>query len=268
MALFKKGFEAVKAEKQRQDEIREKAGKKLFKFYLPEDGSEADIRFLTHEPINFEEHSVKSVRNGKEYYDSVLCTGDRSCPHCKEGSKPTFKGAFLIWDFTEFDVTDKDTNKKKRVSGSVKLYVAGTKVLSQLDRISTRYANKETGESGLADRTFTIIRTGKGTATSYMVEKGDKLSTLSAKDIEKLLPEKLKELYTGTSESLDLIVEEQLKMYLPNSTDDEEEDDLDEEYEDNKNLVTYADEDEEEDEKPVLKKSGTSSIKKLIRNRK
>lgn len=234
MALFKKGYEAAREEKKRQEEAREQMGKRLFRFFLSGDGAEARVRFLTEEPINFNEHTVKTYRGGKERYDSVLCSGDDSCPHCEDGDKPSFKGAFLIWDYSEYESKDKN-GKKKKVRGSLKLYVAGTRVLSQLDRLSNRY--------GLTSRDYEISRTGTGTDTSYMIERTDEVSKLTRSKIESMLPEKLKEEFDGTIESLYTIVEEQLKMYLP---DFEEKDDK--EYKKRKNLVSDDDEDDDFDE--------------------
>ena len=119
MALFKKGFEAARQEKKRQEEVREQIGKRLFRFFLTGDGAEAKVRFLTEEPINFMEHTVKVYKNGKERYDNFLCSGDDNCPYCEEGSKASFKGAFLIWDYSEFEV--KDNNGKKKTVGRLPL---------------------------------------------------------------------------------------------------------------------------------------------------
>ena len=267
MALFKKGYEAARAEKKRQDEMREQMGKRLFKFFLGGDGDEARVRFLTEEPINFNEHTVKVFKSGKERYDSFVCTDD-NCPYCEEGLKASFKGAFLIWDYSEFEVTD-SSGKKKKVSGSLKLYVAGTRVLSQLDRLSSRY--------GLTDRDYYISRSGKGTSTTYMIERDDDVSPLTKAKITNMLPEKLREDFDGTMDSLYNIVEEQLKMYIPgydDSCDNEEDEDEDtgrhskksnnEEYQNRKNLVGYDDEEEDEDyvenSRPAKKKSTVKGI--------
>ena len=282
MALFKKGYEAARQEKKRQEEVREQMGKRLFRFFLSGDGAEARVRFLTEEPINFNEHTVKVFKNGKERYDSFLCTQDEDCPYCEDGNKSSFKGAFLIWDYSEFEVKDSN-GKKKKVKGSLKLYVAGTRVLSQLDRLSNRY--------GLTDRDYEISRTGTGTDTSYMIERTDEVAPLTKAKISNMLPDKLKDSFDGSMESLYAIVEEQLKMYLPDydSSDDEyeDEDDYDErprsrssrdEYKGRKNLVGYEDDDEEDDygeeeeeerpkKKTVLPKGKKSSIKGVFKKK-
>lgn len=267
MALFKKGYEAAREEKKRQEEVREQMSKRLFRFFLSGDGAEAKVRFLTEEPVNFNEHTVKVFKGGKERYDTFLCNGESSCPYCEEGNKSSFKGAFLIWDYTEFEVKD-SSGKKKTVKGSLKLYVAGTRVLSQLDRLSNRY--------GLTERDYYISRTGTGTDTSYMIERTDDVVPLTKAKITNMLPEKLRDLFDGTPESLYTIVEEQLKMYLPNCDDEEEDDETPRkssrnEYSGRKNLVSYEDEeDEEEDEdeeppKRTLSKGNKSSIKTLFK---
>ena len=270
--LFKRGYEAAREEKQRQDKQREQLGKRLFRFFLTGDGDEATVRFLTEEPINFNEHTVKVMRGGKERFDTFLCDGSHDCPYCAEGDRPSFKGAFLIFDRTPFEVKD-DKGKKKTVNGSVKLYVAGTRVLSQLDRLSSKY--------GLTDRDYEISRSGKGTSTTYLIERTDEVSPLTAKKIENMLPEKLREQFDGSADSLYSIIEEQLEMYLPdsdstksyNDDDEDDEDDSNEEYKSRKNLVQYDDDDEEdedEDETPrktTLKSKGNSSVKGLFKKK-
>lgn len=251
MALFNKGYEVVKEEKKRQEEQKENMSKRLFKFFLSGEGAEATVRFLTEEPVTYNEHTIKKTVNGKERYDSVVCTQDSKCPYCDDGNKSSFKGAYLIWDYTPFEVKD-DSGKKKKVNGSLKLYTAGTRVLSQLDRLSSRY--------GLVSRDYEISRSGSGTSTTYMIERTDEVSKLSSKQIENMLPEKLRELFDGSMDSLYTIVEEQLKMYLPSgsSDDDDEDEDYEEEYRGRKNLVSY-DDDEDEDEEPAPKKKATTS---------
>lgn len=274
MALFKKGYEAARQEKKRQEEVREQMGKRLFRFFLSGDGAEAKVRFLTEEPINFNEHTVKVYKGGKERYDTFLCTGDEACPYCAEENKASFKGAFLIWDYTEFEVKDSN-GKKKKVNGSLKLYVAGTRVLSQLDRLSNRY--------GLTERDYYISRTGTGTDTSYMIERTDDVVPLTKAKITNMLPEKLRDSFDGSPDSLYSIVEEQLKMYLPNYSADEDDDEESsykssrEEYSGRKNLVSYDDDSEDNDgeeddyeppkRKTISTKSGKSSIKSVFRKK-
>lgn len=250
MGMFKKGYSAVREEKQRQDENREKAGKNLWRFFLSSDGDEADVRFLTEEPVTFYEHTVKSMRGGKEAYDTVVCSGDDTCNLCANGDKPTFKGAFLIWDMRPYEYTDKD-GKKQKGKGQLRLYVQGARVLSQLDRISSKY--------GLTNRTITIVRLGKGTSTTYTIEKGDEEGKLTQAEIKNMLPEKLREKYNGTMESLYSILEDCLANSISNSADNSDDDD--EEYASRSNLVGVDDDDEDEDEAPAPRPSG---IKKKV----
>lgn len=279
-SMFKRGYEAAREEKKRQDEAREQAGKRLFRFFLSGDGAEARVRFLTEEPINFNEHTVKVNRGGKERYDTFLCNPDGDCPYCDNGDRATFKGAFLVWDYTEFEAKDQN-GKTKKVKGSLKLYIAGTKVLSQLDRLSNRY--------GLTKRDYTIVRTGTGTSTSYTVEREDEVEPLTKAKITNMLPENLRDMYDGKMSSLYAIIEDQLMMYLPNEgspvTSDDEDDEDDEDDQPRKrrksgssvkNLVKFAedddededdyDEDDEDEEPPVKKKKG--SVKGLFKSKK
>lgn len=261
MGLFRRGYEASREEKERQDKARENVGKKLWRFYLADDGDEADVRFLTEEPVNFYEHNLKKG----DRYEQYTCTQD-DCPLCNDGDRPTYKGAYLVVDRRPYKYTDKD-GKKKKGNNQVKLYVQGMKVVSQLDRISDKY--------GISNRDVTIVRLGKGTQTSYTVERGDE-EKLSKKEIEQLLPDKLRSMYDGTMDSLMSIVEDQLMMntldYSPEDNDSEDEYDEEEDNRRNK-LINMDDEDEDEDDKPrksLKKKSmfkkAQSSVKPRAKN--
>ena len=256
-SMFKQGYSAVREEKQRQDEAREKAGKNLYRFFLANDGDEAEVRFLTEEPVTFNEHNVRTTRGGKEVFDSVVCSQE-GCSLCAAGDRPTFKGAFLIWDMRPYEVTDKD-GKKQTKSGQLRLYVQGARVLSQLDRISTKY--------GLTNRTVNIIRLGKGTNTSYTIEKGDEDGKLSKAEIENMLPEKLRPMYNGTMESLYDIVKECLSNSMADVEDDDEDD---EELSNRRNLVGVDDDIEDSEGAPkkssMFKKTGGIKRRQPVEN--
>ena len=257
MGLFKRGYEASREEKARQDKARENAGKKLWKFFLSNDGDEADLRFLTEEPVNFYEHNLK---RGEGKYEQYTCIGD-DCPLCEDGDRPTYKGAYLVVDRREYEYTDQN-GKKQKGKNQVRLFVQGMKVVSQLDRISDKY--------GLSNRDVTIVRLGKGTQTTYTVERGDE-EKLTKKEIEQLLPEKLRDMYDGTMDSLYAIVEEQLLMNAKDYTPDDDEDDEDDVVEDTKRnrLINVEDDEEEDDEVPFKEKKKLSSSngkKKLFKN--
>lgn len=249
MGMFKKGYEANRQERERQEKAAENRGKKLFRFFLAKDGEEADLIFLTEEPVNFYEHNVKGTRNGKEVYSQYTCTGDNNCDLCNDGDRPSFKGAFLVWDSREFEYTDKN-GKKQTAEGSLKLFVYGTKIISQLDRISSRY--------GLSGRTITMVRLGSGTSTTYTFERGDKVS-LTEQEVRNMLPEKLRDSYDGTEESLYSIIEEQLEMNVKGYTGEESnsDDEEDDSYDGRAGVMSV---DDEEGEKPARK---LSSNKKL-----
>ena len=252
MGLFKRGYEASREEKERQDKARENAGKKLWRFFLSDDGDEADLRFLTEEPVNFYEHNLKKGDNRFEQY---TCTGD-DCPFCEDGDRPTYKGAYLVVDRRSFEYTDSN-GKKQKGKNQVRLFVQGMKVVSQLDRISAKY--------GLSNRDVTIVRLGKGTQTTYTIERGEE-EKLSKKEIEQLLPEKLRDMYDGTMDSLMSIVEEQLLMltknYEPEDDDNEDEDDI----EDTKRgrLINVDDDEEDEEEETPKGKLSSSGKKKSM----
>ena len=216
-SIFKKGYTAVEEETVRIKKAEEARKNQIFRFFMTADEktgtAEAEGRFLTEEPVTFYEHGIKIVRNGKESFDTVLCTGDDDL--CQAGDKPAFKGAYLYYDYRTY--TDKKDGKEK-VSG-LRLYVQGSKVLSQLKRIHEKY--------GLSNRRVTIIRTGSGTGTSYVIEKGDE-EKLTVEEITKMLPEKLRPLYNGTQESLMTMVERCLEGSLPDDDDNKEDESAEE----------------------------------------
>lgn len=248
--MFNRGYESARKEKERQDKARENAGKRLFRFFIANDGEEVDIKFLTSEPVTFQEHQVKETRNGKEIFASYTCPQDDTCQLCDEGDRSSFKGAFLVYDSREFEVTDSN-GKKKKVRGSIKLFVYGTKVLSQLDRIATR-------KNGLLNLDVTMVRLGSGTSTTYTFET-ESGSKLTSKEIESLLPEKLRKEYDGTEDSLYSIIEEQLQMNIKGYTPDDSEDDNSEEEEEEpvsrrSKIMGSSDDTDDEDNSPVRKK--------------
>lgn len=216
--MFNRGFKAVDQEKKRQDEEMSKRSG-LFRFFLTKDKEEADITFLTEQPVNFYEHTLKTTVGGKERYDNAPCIGE-DCPHCADGDRPSFKSAWLIIDHRE--VTFKKDGKDKTVQDQLRLLVYGTKIASQLDRKSSKY--------GLTGRLYTVVRLGKGTSTSYTFEHGDKYD-LTEEEIESVMPDNIKEQYDGTMDSLYTIIENQISLLANKNTDDskeEEEEEIDE----------------------------------------
>lgn len=272
-SIFKRGYEAVREERQRQEELKEKRQAMLWKFFLTNDGDEAEVIFLTEEPITFYEHTHREVRNGKEIFTTTTCTG-ADCRDCDNGDRPSFKGAYLIVDRREREVKDQSTGKKKIIKDQVKLFVQATRVLSQLDRISNKY--------GLTNKIINVVRLGTGANTTYTFEIGDKIN-LSSKQIEQLLPEPLREKYDGTMESLYTIVEEQIAANVSDNDyshdDDEDEEELETRAKDGLISVDDEEEDEEEEYVPHSKKSRlfkessskkvskSSSVKKLKKSR-
>jgi len=250
--IFARGYSASRAEKERQDKARETAGKRLWRFFLKDDGDEADLRFLTEEPVNFYEHNLKRG----DRFEQFCCTGE-DCPFCNDGDRPTYKGAYLVIDKREYEYTDQN-GKKQKGKNQVRLFVMGMKVVSQLDRISEKY--------GLSDRDVTIVRLGKGTQTTYTVERGEK-DPISRKEIEALLPEKIRDQYDGTMDSLMSIVEEQLLMLTKDYDPDDDEDIEDEEEETSgrERLINYDEDDEEEEPAPKKKLSASKGKKTMFK---
>ena len=238
-SLFKRGFKALEEEKKRQSEYQKnKSG--IYRMYLKE--GEANIIFLTEEPVNFYEHSVRNTRNGKEYFDSVTCLGD-DCHLCNTGDRPSFKSAWLILDLRPYEYEDKKTGQRKTLEKQLKLYVVGTKTAGVLQRKSQRY--------GLLNTEYILERIGKNTDTTYTLDKEGKYD-VDESEINEMLPECYQEMYDGTPESLMDIIESEIIKNAPNggeSSDDEEDE----------NEAIIGVDDEEEDEKP--KKTGKKKFK-------
>ena len=238
---FKRGYKPLAKEAKRQEAARAARKNRLFEFYLKDDKDEADVRFLLEEPCNIRVHQVqRKAGNGRTFYDSVICTEDDSCPYCEMGDNPTVKGATLIIDRRPFEYTD-DNGKKKKGKNQVKLFIQGTKVMGQLERISDKY--------GLTDRDVTIIRLGTGTGTSYTIERGDE-EPVTMKEIKNALPDWCRDEYDGTEDSLYDILEAQLEKMMAKADDDDE--DYEDEY----------DEEEDEDEAPRKRSRSASRGKR------
>lgn len=202
---FKRGYKPLAKEAKRQEELRQQRKERLYEFFLKDDRDEADVRFLLEEPCNVRIHQVqRRAANGKTYYENVICTEDNNCPYCNQGDNPTMKGATLVIDRRPYEYTD-EKGKKRTAQNTIKLFIQGTKVMGQLERISEKY--------GLTDRDVTIIRLGTGTGTSYTIERGDE-EPITTKEIKNALPDWCRDQYDGTEDSLYDILEDQLTKML------------------------------------------------------
>jgi len=245
--MFKRGYKAVEEEVERSAQAQEMAGKKLFRFYMKADPKgkpvRAEVRFLTEEPITFYEHTVQKM--GK--WNNIICI-DEDCSECEKGNKPQFKGAYLVYDYRTY--IDKDGNEQE---SGLRLFVMGQRVLTQLDRISTKY--------GLTNRNVEIERSGTGQKTTYNIDRGDE-EELTKEEIFAMIPEKLEDQYDGSTESLMVMVENQLKLQIGEISEDDDEDDEPV----NKNIIGVDDDDEEPPKKKTLfnnkKKIKENSVKK------
>lgn len=219
MGLFQSGFKSVRKEQKRQEEYSKALRGKLFNFFLTESSPEATVYFLNDEPLTFDAHNVEEYRGGKKRWQTYVCPGE-NCPYCGEGQRATFKGMFLVYDTTPFTYKGKD-GKEHTNEGQLKVYIVGTRVLSQLDRLNSKYG-------GLSKYTWDIARTGSGTATTYSFDRGDNLN-LSQKEIENMMPDPVRHDFLNAlaendgniQESLMAVLMIQGNKLLPNYTEDE-----------------------------------------------
>lgn len=206
--LFKRGYGEVYKKIEETEKAREMMGLKLFPFYLKKGEKEANIIFITDEPVLFEAYSIPANKGGKQFYEMILATPD--CSYNDSDFNPQFKGAYLVYDLTEYEAKDGTTKES-----GLRLYTPGQTVMAQLDRIYTKFPP-------LLHRQITVVRSGVGKSTSYSFERGD-VTELDENDIRKMIPEALKDEYTGTTESLMNMVENQLMMYVENYDSEEHE---------------------------------------------
>lgn len=272
-SLFNRGYKFAREEAERQERARANAGKMLFEFFLPKPDKknrspEADIIFLTDEPINFYMHNIP---RGDNRFDSYVCSAELvdGCPDCERGDRPSYKGAYLIYDERPYEYTDKN-GKKVQKDGQVRLYFAGTRMMSQLDRINSK--------KGLLFRECTIIRTGSGTSTNYTIEAGDEVP-MNKKTLANYLAdlhEDVRDLFDGSEDSLYDIVQEQLAMRMRDFNGEDDSDDNEDDEDDYDDTLIDDSEDEEdedeEDEKPkrglFRKTSKKPTVKKSVKKRK
>ena len=243
MAIFSRGFDAMK--KNEEKSKMQSGGSQIWRLFLSNDGDEAPIIFLNEQPINFYEHAVQKKRNGKDYFENVVCTG-ANCDHCDNGSRPSPKSAWLVIDQRTNTFKDREGNEKT-VENQIRLLVQGTKFASVCDRMSSKY--------GLTDREWTFVRMGKGKQTSYTLERGDELD-LDLDEIQALLPNMYKDMYDGTEDSVLDIIE---KVLMPVVEDDEEEED------DDNGLISSGDDEEEDEDETPKKKSLTKKTESKLK---
>ena len=220
MAKFRRGFSHAKEEAKRMEKERASWGKKLYEFYLSNDGDEADVVFLNEEPVECFVHNRIVRRNGKEFFDTVVCTRDADCPDCENGEKATYKGAFLVIDLRPYE--GKDSNgKKKTVPYTLRFYLPGIRVVSSLERVSSKY--------GLLNRVVNIARSGKSTQTTYHIERSDEIWELDVEEMHELMrSDEVKKLYKGDPEDIYDIIEQQLDLRLSTYEEDSEKEDEEE----------------------------------------
>ena len=254
--IFKRGYGALEEEQARSKKFKEQIGKKLFSFFLTEQSDEADIRFLTEDPLTCYVHRLQETRNGKLTYSTYVCprnggeNPNEECYDCNNTGRASFGAAYLIIDKRPYTYKDKDGKEVTRES-SIKVYICGVSVAGQISRLSKKH--------GLTNRDYTISRTGSGAGkVDYQFDRGEQYK-LSTKEIENLLPEKLRDMYDGTAESLYEILGIQLDYLL---RDTQESGGSDDNYEDEKedkkskssrDVFRHLEDDEDEEEKPKSK---------------
>jgi hypothetical protein len=171
--MFNRGFNAIKVEEERREKAKELRKGRLFRFYLKDKEEDVPVIFLTEEPINFWEHTFDK---GKV---NVPCSGD-DCEYCADEDKygkARFVSAWLVVDRREYSYKDQSG---KEISGKdrIKLMVRGMTNAAVLEKHSAKY--------GLMKYEWGVTRTGKDTTTTWLFDRGEKLS-LTAKQLEAIM---------------------------------------------------------------------------------
>lgn len=146
---FNEGYETV-------DKVAKDLDERMNQSFLPAfklaDEEEAKILFLTTVPVNYYQHYVKSLNR-------YFTCSQQDCPFCDIGNKPSYTGAYLVFDTRYEEWEDKKDKSKKSRQNTLKLMTMGIKALKQIKKQETK--------RGLDKYGWEVTRTGKGTDTSY-----------------------------------------------------------------------------------------------------
>ena len=255
---YKRGYDEYETRKEEMEQEAEARKKFLQEFYLTEKDPEATITFLTDNPVTFDGYRVP-------YGKGFMIVPSSEDLEEEMGKKPSFFGAYLVFDHREY--TSKAGGKEKKILGAIRLYIVG---LTNLGILKSKYNKK-----GLLMMDYDVERHGSGKNTSYSFDYVGE-SELTVKKIKSLLPEALQESYTGKVKSLEAIIEEQLEMREETvaegghkfSNKKAEDDDEDDEKERSKVRARFKhkeadlDEDEDDEEEPPKKRSPLSGLKR------
>lgn len=150
---FSRGYERVKEVGQ---QIEEAMSQEYLPTFILRAGEEAQVTFLTDEPLTFYEHFVKGLNR------TFTCPGTADCPLCALGNKPSFRGAYLIVDHRLEAWQDKQTGEQRSRQHAVKVMKHGIRALQVLERKALK--------KGLLNYDWVISRTGEGNQTQYDFE--------------------------------------------------------------------------------------------------
>lgn len=182
-----RGFDKFKDEQKKQKVERDKKRGLLYSFFISKGNTdEFLIRFLTEEPILAHMHNIQT---GPKKYEDYPCLGE-GCEHCAAGDNPSYKGAWLIADFTpwERDVYDPKTNRKTGEKETVPFRLR----IFQRGMTDTGTYNLKASKFGLTNYEWSMTRVGEDSKTTYNIEREDKV------DLE---------------EDIDVFIEQMPKMY-------------------------------------------------------
>ena len=156
--------ESVAAKAKEVDDSRDKGGN-FVKYLSLNEGEECLIRFLHDEPLTFYQHREydPDARNGQGGYSMLTCVkGVSTCPLCENGSKRSYRGAYLVLHL--------DHEEDGKVVPTPKLFVRGINDLRVIDAKRRKF--------DLVDYDMEVSRVGKATDTRYLFDRVDSKSNL------------------------------------------------------------------------------------------
>lgn len=183
----------------RQDDIakaKESAEKDVREFWL-KGGESAQIQFLQDEPYCYDAHTVKD-KHGK--WTTVPCqlNTKKHCLLCTEGSKQTWKAAFMILDYR--GTWNKEKSKFNKDEKIVKIWKVGATIANQLKQQIDKRGKD------LTKMVFEVSRSGDGKDSTYNFEPAFDEDD----DDVKLVPVKFKEGFPEAEELCQPFTEDEM----------------------------------------------------------
>jgi len=185
-AVVKRQTEIAEAKDEAENAVRD--------FWLAADES-AIVQFMQDEPYCYDAHTVKDKRGKWTTVPCQLAT-KKHCVLCTEGSKQTWKAAFIVLDYR--GTWDSEKKKFKHDKPVIKIWKVGATIANQLKQ------QMDKRKKDLSELMFEVTRSGEGKSATYNFEPA------FDKDDEKMLPMKWKEKFVSAEDLCQPLTEEEI----------------------------------------------------------